>query len=274
MSENFLEPGKDRPYKWDELDKKQKKDFLLANVIDFNGQNTIFPTVLLKHWYATENWPQVTDGKKQHSKQLIEEKIELAKRKELKYYGHTGENIYHLLSETDTLGDLSNKKIAILGSNEPILEAIVLAHGAKKVTSIDYNKPIYDHEAIECLSIAELNQQNNKYDIAFSISSFEHDGLGTYGDPVDPIGDIKAMQNVKDKILKKDGILVLAVPIGQDTVVWNVHRIYGTRRLPILLNGWTVVGHYMQSEDLNNFHSGPRGKHGYVQPVITLRPKH
>lgn len=31
-------------------------------------------------------------------------------------------------------------------------------------------------------------------DFAISYSSWEHDGLGRYGDPVDPWGDVKAMQ--------------------------------------------------------------------------------
>lgn len=31
-------------------------------------------------------------------------------------------------------------------------------------------------------------------DFAFVYSSWEHDGLGRYGDPIDPWGDIKAMQ--------------------------------------------------------------------------------
>jgi hypothetical protein len=31
-------------------------------------------------------------------------------------------------------------------------------------------------------------------DFAVSYSSWEHDGLGRYGDPVDPWGDVKAMQ--------------------------------------------------------------------------------
>ncbi len=32
------------------------------------------------------------------------------------------------------------------------------------------------------------------FDMALSISSFDHDGLGRYGDPLDPVGDLKAMR--------------------------------------------------------------------------------
>jgi hypothetical protein len=36
------------------------------------------------------------------------------------------------------------------------------------------------------------------------------------------------------------GILILAVPVGRDLVVWNAHRVYGRRRLTKLLQRWTV----------------------------------
>ena len=58
--------------------------------------------------------------------------------------------------------------------------------------------------------------------------------------------------------LKPDGVAILAVPVrvcirccrtrvtsraqvGVDAVVWNLHRIYGAARLPLLLRGWSVI---------------------------------
>ena len=46
--------------------------------------------------------------------------------------------------------------------------------------------------------------------------SFDHDGLGRYGDPLNPAGDIDAMKMVSC-VLKKDGLLFLTVPIGMVT---------------------------------------------------------
>lgn len=48
----------------------------------------------------------------------------------------------------------------------------------------------------------------------FSLISFDHDGLGRYGDPIDPDADLKAMANVRCA-LKNDGILFLTIPIGK-----------------------------------------------------------
>jgi hypothetical protein len=77
-------------------------------------------------------------------------------------------------------------------------------------------------------------------DFIFSLSSFEHTGLGRYGDKLDPDGDLKAM-SMAHCLLKDDGILFLSLPIGLDLVFFNMHRIYGRYRLPLLLAGWEAI---------------------------------
>lgn len=53
----------------------------------------------------------------------------------------------------------------------------------------------------------------------------EHIGLGRYGDPIDPDGDIKAINELK-RVLAKDGNLLFVVPIGKPKIQFNAHRIY------------------------------------------------
>jgi SAM-dependent methyltransferase len=77
------------------------------------------------------------------------------------------------------------------------------------------------------------------FDLVISISNFEHDGLGRYGDPVDPGGDLRAMAEMR-ALVKPGGILILGVPVARDAVVWNAHRLYGRVRLPLLLRGWSI----------------------------------
>ena len=69
-----------------------------------------------------------------------------------------------------------------------------------------------------------------QFDVILSISSFEHDGLGRYGDPVDPDADLRSMSKTR-QMLSPEGLLFLAVPIGRDCVMWNAHRVYGRARL-------------------------------------------
>jgi hypothetical protein len=53
----------------------------------------------------------------------------------------------------------------------------------------------------------------------------EHIGLGRYGDPIDPLGDIKA-SNELVRVLAPNGCLIIVVPIGLQRICFNAHRIY------------------------------------------------
>jgi SAM-dependent methyltransferase len=53
----------------------------------------------------------------------------------------------------------------------------------------------------------------------------EHIGLGRYGDPLDPIGDVKAI-NELIRVLKPGGKLLFVVPVGEPRICFNAHRIY------------------------------------------------
>jgi SAM-dependent methyltransferase len=54
----------------------------------------------------------------------------------------------------------------------------------------------------------------------------EHVGLGRYGDPIDPTGDIKAMRELQ-RVCAPGGRLYFVVPVGRPRVQFNAHRIYG-----------------------------------------------
>ncbi len=54
----------------------------------------------------------------------------------------------------------------------------------------------------------------------------EHIGLERYGDPFDPKGDIKAIDELK-RVLAKNGNLLFVVPLGATArIQYNAHRIY------------------------------------------------
>ena len=44
----------------------------------------------------------------------------------------------------------------------------------------------------------------NYFDFCIAESSFDHDGLGRYGDPINPDGDLLAMHQAR-KVLKNHG---------------------------------------------------------------------
>jgi len=58
----------------------------------------------------------------------------------------------------------------------------------------------------------------------------EHIGLGRYGDPLDPDGDLKAINELK-RVLAPGGSLLFVVPIGKPKILFNGHRIYSYEQI-------------------------------------------
>ena len=53
----------------------------------------------------------------------------------------------------------------------------------------------------------------------------EHVGLGRYGDPLDPDGDLKAIAELK-RVVAPGGSLLFVTPTGRPRIAFNAHRIY------------------------------------------------
>ena len=63
-----------------------------------------------------------------------------------------------------------------------------------------------------------------------SMHVVEHIGLGRYGDPLDPLGDAKAIEELK-RVLAPSGYLLFVVPVGRPRVQFNAHRIYSLEQI-------------------------------------------
>jgi len=91
---------------------------------------------------------------------------------------------------------------------------------------------------------------------------------------LDPNGDIKTMDSIYNN-LKKNGKLIWGAPVGKEAIVWNVHRIYGKIRLPLLFKKFKELEwiRYNKTECLNGICKTLRtnGNEGiYEQPVVVL----
>lgn len=134
---------------------------------------------------------------------------------------------------------IAGKIVGVIGSRTCFYESLVLYYGGNPIT-VEYNTLNSQDSRIKVLTVAEYNANPIIFDIIISISSLEHDGLGRYGDPIDPWGDIKTMKKFR-KMIQPDGLLFLAIPVGEDAILWNANRIYGALRLPLLLSGWNKI---------------------------------
>jgi len=64
----------------------------------------------------------------------------------------------------------------------------------------------------------------------------EHIGLGRYGDPIDPDGDLKAIDELK-RVLAPGGSLIFAIPVGKPRIQFNAHRIYSYEQIIAYFDG-------------------------------------
>lgn len=198
-----------------------------------------------------------------YAKEQVDFFIEQVKKKATFYYGDTDRWLYEALETFPIKG----KSVAIIGSVSPWYESIVLTYGGFP-TTIEYNPIETDDPRLRILSVEEYRKHPLPFDVILSISSTEHDGLGRYGDRINPIADIEFMHYARTVMLKQDGLLFLAVPYGQDCLVWNAHRIYGPLRFPLLTLGWHPLASFGLNEPPTPLQLGYSG----FQPVFVLTP--
>jgi len=221
---------------------------------------TLGGQVSVKDWYHFES----SNRRRVFTLDQIEEYREMVRRRENAYYGVTDSYLYEALKKYPIAG----KTVAILGSLKPWYECICLEHGATPIT-IEYNEIDNQAGLWECTTVDEYKANPRMFDCAFSISSFEHDGLGRYGDPLNPEGDLDAMRDTKSMI-EEDGHLFLSVPVGMDTIWWTAHRVYGQLRMPKLFKGWNTLEAFgFTDNDLIK----DRKKKNSHQPVFVLENK-
>lgn len=58
----------------------------------------------------------------------------------------------------------------------------------------------------------------------------EHVGLGRYGDPLNPLGTMKACKELS-RVLAADGNLYFSLPVGKPRLMFNAHRIHAPQQI-------------------------------------------
>jgi hypothetical protein len=172
----------------------------------------------------------------------------------VKEYGNVYYSTDCLLAEIFDKYPITAKTVAVIGSATPLYEAYIEHFGGTPLT-IEYRKINHNIDKM-CTytyeeAVNEVQSGTIKSDYAFCYSSIEHSGLGRYGDFLDPEGDFKTMQLVKN-IVDPGGLFFLQIPVGQDALIWNNTRVYGSFRLLLLLEGWELVDSFGYSPSLLN----------------------
>mmetsp|Transcript_33188 Transcript_33188/g.45502 ORF Transcript_33188/g.45502 Transcript_33188/m.45502 type:complete len:346 (-) Transcript_33188:107-1144(-) len=170
---------------------------------------------------------------------------------------------------------IKDKVGMVLGTQHPWLEKGLIHFGAKHITTIEYMKIISEHPKLSTMHPVEmakkfLDKTLPPVDFIFTYSSLEHDGLGRYGDPINPYADLESMARAHC-LLKPNGVFFLGIPLGPDHLAGFDHRIYGKHRLSLILPLWEpidLVNAYLNLSDTKS-HVGLY-QH---QPVLVLKKK-
>jgi len=86
------------------------------------------------------------------------------------------------------------------------------------------------------------------------LHALEHFGLRRYGDPVDPEAPYKALRSF-ERVLKPGGRLYLGVPIGEERLEFNGHRIFAPSTVLKAAPGLRLVS-FAAVDDSGQFVSG------------------
>jgi hypothetical protein len=162
--------------------------------------------------------------------------------------------------------NISEKNCLVLGSISPWIECLLLHFNAKSVTTLDYITPECNYK-INTLTMNNYKKET-KYDVIISYSSLEHDGLGRYGDPINPNGDIDACIEAYS-MLNNDGYFICGIPIGNGIIEGNYHRIYNKKRVDKLFSLFTFIEsvNYQTFDSQLNF----TGNNWQNQPIFIYK---
>jgi SAM-dependent methyltransferase len=105
--------------------------------------------------------------------------------------------------------------------------------GFRKIEVMDIRKIDVELENITFIQKDLMREDESFHEYCDSLSclhALEHFGLGRYGDTLDIDGHKKGLKNIS-KLLKKGGTAYISVPMGDQRIEFNAHRVFSTRYL-------------------------------------------
>lgn len=104
-------------------------------------------------------------------------------------------------------------------------------------------------------NLVNLPFEDNSVQSISCMHVVEHIGLGRYGDPVDPKGDLNAIRELA-RVLAVGGNLLFVVPVGKPKIMFNAHRIYSYEQVleyfaELKLVSFALISEHQEDGGLN-----------------------
>lgn len=89
-------------------------------------------------------------------------------------------------------------------------------------------------------SVLDIPYKSGSVESLSCLHVIEHVGLGRYGDPLDPLGTIKATKELS-RVLKKGGHLYVSLPVGEEITYFNAHRVTDPQKVESMFGSLKLV---------------------------------
>eukprot|EP01084_Bolivina_argentea_P164964 286702_1 len=245
------------PPKWNDLPIELQNEYTFNNSIPF------------KDWFFSDN---IQNANTKYKLKWTENGINIQIGKFLKtgnihgtYGPQPAKAFYELLTDNKYHSFIEDSNSIVIGSQNPWLEVLLLASGVSNVTTAEYGIIDVEHPQMSWIHPSKFNENfTDVFDVAVQYSSLEHAGLGRYGDPIDPIADIKMMNQISC-LVKPNGLMFYGTPTSDDCIAWNGCHYYGPKRLRLMFMHWKII------DVIGDFNL--RNKCQHVQPWFVLQNK-
>jgi len=261
------------PPRWAELPKWRRDAYTMNGQIEIPGEYYIKPARYAGGSMVNPVWDKAA------LERAISSPSTADFPKSMFSYDHA--TLKELATFVSKHSDKTSGKIGlVVGSERPWVEIIANSRTygkAKGTWTLEYGKlesahPSFTTRQPDGFAIEMLARNSEPlFDFAITFSSLEHSGLGRYGDPLDPYGDLEAAAQVWCS-LKPGGYFFFGVPTSvgatyKDYLFYNAHRVYGVNRLAQVFANFEIV---------EDFAVGPHHPAGaadlkYVHTVFLLR---
>jgi len=193
--------------------------------------------------YRVENW--TARSKFFSEKTIIDLKRKLKHGENINMYGN-GICVQHTLQRH--IPYIKDKRGFVVGTDLPWFEGMLLGFGARNITTLEYAHLVFESPEIDSYTPYDfadkwLNGEVEPYDFGVTFSSIEHSGLGRYTDPLNPYADFESMAQ-SWCMVKPGGMFAVGVEDSLNAssyLLWNIHRVYGSKRLAQLTANWEVL---------------------------------
>ena len=133
--------------------------------------------------------------------------------------------------------------------------AISVLSGFVNTTFIDFRPLQVTLPGLVCRpgDILDLPLESETIQSLSCLHVIEHIGLGRYGDPLDPLGSLKAAKELQ-RALKTGGSLYISTPVGKERVCFNAHRVFAPDTVCDWFPNLKLIS-FSCVDDQGNFHN-------------------